>query len=449
MNRKKQIQKQLRALAEEGQTLYKAADAEKRKLGDEEQARIGEIEEEMTSLEAELTAIERRSGFESRIDRLSEPEEPADPGSQPVVEDRTDYSRWPVEEASQFFAAVRDMATTGRLPSGMQPELRDAFSGVLEHRAPTGQGTLIDDQGGFLVPSTISSVILQKVYTDGQLISRTQGVPITVGNTTTFNAVRENSRVAGSRFGGITVARTAEAGAATSSTAKWDRINLTLKKLTALAYLTEEQLEDGPQALTVINDLVPRAITFAIEDELLNGGGGDAMEGVLNANCLVTVAKESGQAAATIVFENIVNMYSRMAASSRSNAVWFINQDIEPQLFTMSLAVGTGGIPVYMPAGGASSSPFGTLLGRPVVPIEHAATLGTVGDIVLADMSQYLYASKGGVKTAQSIHVKFAEGETAFRFMLRNDGKSWWSSPVTPAKGSNTQSPFVALATRA
>ena len=200
--------------------------------------------------------------------------------------------------------------------------------------------------------------------------------------------------------------------------------------------------------LTLVNDLVPAAIRFAIEDEMINGAGGPAMEGILNANATVSVAKESGQVAATILYENIVNMYARMFAPSRSNAVWFINQDIEPQLMTMSLAVGTGGVPVYMPANNASGSPFGTLMGRPVVPVEHCATLGTVGDIILADFSQYLYASKGGVRTAQSMHVKFVEGETALRFELRNDGKAWWPAPLTPANGSNTLSPFITLQTR-
>jgi HK97 family phage major capsid protein len=74
-----------------------------------------------------------------------------------------------------------------------------------------------------------------------------------------------------------------------------------------------------------------------------------AQASLLNSGCLVSVGKETGQAAATVVAENVVKMYSRMFAQSRPNAVWLINQNIEPQLFTMSLAVGTGGVPIYMP----------------------------------------------------------------------------------------------------
>jgi HK97 family phage major capsid protein len=127
--------------------------------------------------------------------------------------------------------------------------------------------------------------------------------------------------------------------------------------------------------------------------------------------------------------------------------VWLINQDIEPQLHTMGLAVGSGGIPVYMPANGWNGQLYSTLFNRPVLPIEQCQTLGTAGDIILADLSQYILIDKGNMQAATSIHVKFVEGETAFRFVYRVDGAPWWVSALTPYKGSNTQSPFVCLNT--
>lgn len=443
------IQARLRALVAEGDAIYEAATKEERKLTDEQSKRLDEIKAGIDECEADLADIDKRDGWAKKSADVRRFEKPAvipgnDGGDKPLVEDRSQYNQWPVEEADAFFRCVIAAKQGQGLPGDVHEELRSTFE-----KRVTGQGTLINADGGFLVPSTVSSTILRKMFSDGQIIQRTQAVPITVGKTAEWNAVKEDSRVSGSRFGGITVARFGEGGSPTASTAAIERIKLELKKLGALVYLTSEQIEDGPQMLTLINDLVPAAIRFAVEDELFNGDGASQMEGILNANATVSVAKESGQSAATILYENIVKMYARMVASSRPNAVWFINQDIEPQLFTMSLAVGTGGVPVYMPANNASGSPFGTLMGRPVVPVEHCATLGTVGDIVLADFSQYLYASKGGIRANQSMHVKFVEGETALRFELRNDGKSWWPSALTPANGSNTLSPFITLATRA
>ena len=153
--------------------------------------------------------------------------------------------------------------------------------------------------------------------------------------------------------------------------------------------------------------------------------------------------------AGTVVWENIVKMRARLWARGRENSVWFINQDVEPQLQTMAMPVGVGGVPVYLPATGAAGAPFDTLFGRPVVPIEQCSTVGTVGDIVLADLSQYILAEKGGIEAASSMHVRFLYAEQTFRFMMRTDGQPLWSTALTPANGTNTVSPFITLATRA
>lgn len=445
---RKEIQAKLRALATEGQALYALAEKEQRELSDDEAKRIGAIDVEMAGVETELQRFDQRSNFNERIERLSRfPEITADQST--PTEDRTSYHGWPIEEADQFFRAVSAWQTTRQLPSDIHGELRSTFGAAVEQRAPTGANTYIDSEGGFLIPSTISSTILRKTFPDGSLVSRCQQVPITVGNTASWNVLKENSRASGSRHGGVQAYRTAEAGSITGSKPEFEQLKLELKKIAALAYVTEEQLADGPQLVSFITDLVPAEIRFLVEDEIINGVGGNKMQGILGANALVTVAKETGQAARTVKYENIIKMWSRMTAPSRSSAVWLINQDIEPQLYSMSMAVGTGGVPVYMPAGGVSGAPYGTLMGRPVVPIEHAKTVGTVGDIMLVNLGEYLYASKGGIQSAQSMHLRFIEGETAWRFILRNDGKPWWSAAITPAQGSNTLSPFVALAIRA
>jgi HK97 family phage major capsid protein len=89
-----------------------------------------------------------------------------------------------------------------------------------------------------------------------------------------------------------------------------------------------------------------------------------------------------------------------------------------------------------------------TIFGRPVMVTEFNATLGTVGDIVVADLSEYLFWEKGGVQEAQSIHVAFTTDEMAFRFIYRCTGQPTLAAPLTPYKGSLTTSPFVVLQTR-
>ena len=103
-----------------------------------------------------------------------------------------------------------------------------------------------------------------------------------------------------------------------------------------------------------------------------------------------------------------------------------------------------------MPAGGVSGLPYNTLFGRPVLPIEQCASVGTVGDIILADLNGYILAEKGGIQSDYSIHVQFlTDQENVFRFIMRVDGSPVLTAPLTPYKGTSaTQSFFVALATR-
>ncbi len=187
-----------------------------------------------------------------------------------------------------------------------------------------------------------------------------------------------------------------------------------------------------------------------MDDAIINGTGAGRPLGILAAGCLVGQTAETGQAAATVVYENIAKMWSRLFARSQQNAVWLINQNVWPELFGLNLAVGTGGSAVFLPPGGLSGSPYSTLMGRPVIPIEQCQTLGTVGDIILADFSGYILATKGGMQTDMSIHVRFIYDEEVFRFVYRADGQPVLASALTPYKGgaTATQSHFVGLATR-
>ena len=283
----------------------------------------------------------------------------------------------------------------------------------------------------------------------GQVSQRCRTMAIS-GNSLTVPCVDETSRTTGSRFGGVRGHWVGEATTATASKPAFRQVTLTLKKLMAIGYLTSELLEDSPAAGQIIASSFIDELAFLLDDAIINGDGAGKPLGILQSPCLVTVPKENGQAASSIVYENILKIWQRMPASNRANCVWFINQDVESSLYSMSLSVGTGGVPVWLPASGLAGSGNSSLFGRPVIPIEMAATLGTVGDIVLADMSQYLLATKSsGTKLDVSMHVRFLYDEHCYKCTLRIDGQPLWSSALTPFKGSNPVSPFITLATRA
>lgn len=320
---------------------------------------------------------------------------------------------------------------------------------LLTVRAASGLNETIPSDGGWLVQQDFSSEILKQVFETGLLASRCRRMTISGNsNSLKINGIDETSRAAGSRWGGVRGYWTEEAGEKTKSKPKFRKIELNLNKLVGLCYATDELLDDASALEGVIRQAFVSEFGFLIDDAIINGLGAGQPLGVMNAGCLITESKETGQLAATIVYENIVKMWSRLFASSRANSVWLISQDTEPQLFTMSLAVGTGGAPVYLPPGGASVSPYSTLFGRPVIPIEQCATLGTTGDIMLADLGGYILADKGNIKSDVSIHVRFIYDESVFRFVMRLDGQPILASTVTPANAGSTQSHFIVLETR-
>lgn len=334
--------------------------------------------------------------------------------------------------------------------ASMYPERHDNRL-TWEQLAPATGGAVssVPSDGGYLVQKDFTADLMNKVTVESAILSRCRRVPIS-SNSDGLKVVTvdETSRATGSRFGGVQVYWGAEADAATAKKPKFRQMELELKDLIGLAYATDRLLQDASAVGAVFSQAFSEEMRFMLEDSAINGTGAGQPLGIINSPCIVSVAKETGQAATTLVYENVLKMWSRMWARSRSNAIWLINQDVEPQLHSMSIPVGTGGLPVYLPPGGLSQSPYASLFGRPVVPVEYCATLGTTGDILLCDFSQYLVIEKGGMSADSSIHVRFTTNERTFRFIVRHDGQPIWNSALTPYKGSATQSPFIKLDTR-
>lgn len=339
------------------------------------------------------------------------------------------------------------------LGSVLNAVAKSKITGNMDKRfanAATGGNDVVPVDGGFLVGETMTEEILKRVYDNAVIAGRCRRRPVSVGNRYVQNYIDETSRTTGNRMGGIQGYWVDEAGSITPSKPKLGQIDLKLSKLAGMYYATDELISDAPGLESEVQGWFGDEFAFLLDEAILNGTGAGQPQGITNSNAVVTVAKEAGQGANTIVYENIIKMWSRMWARGRSNSVWLINQNIEPELFTMAQSIGTGGVPVYLPANGIADAPYATLMGRPVLPVEQASTLGTKGDIMLVDLDSYLLIEKAneGIKAAQSIHVEFLTDQRAFRFTYRVNGQPIWQAPLTPAKGSTTLSAYVNLATR-
>jgi HK97 family phage major capsid protein len=327
-------------------------------------------------------------------------------------------------------------------PRATDPRLLAVASGLNES-APS--------DGGFLVQKDFSETLFQRTYEAGQIASRVFRIPISANaNGVKINAIDEDSRVDGSRWGGVLAYWINEADTKIASRPKFRQIQLNLQKLAGICYSTDELLQDAAALEAVIMQTFPMEFTYQVEEAIVNGTGAGQPLGFMNSGAVVTVAKDAGDTTATVSTNDVLAMWSRCWGRSRLNAVWLINQDVEPKLYPLTIGSGTAVQLLYTPPGarGNEGGQYGLLLGRPVIPTEHNATCGTPGDITLVDLSQYIIADKGSVASASSIHVRFLNDETTFRFVMRLDGQPAWKKPLTPSKGTNTYSPFVALAVR-
>lgn len=298
------------------------------------------------------------------------------------------------------------------------------------------------DSLGILIPPEFSQAIFSASESElDNLLPLTDNIPVD-GNSMTF-PVDESTPWGQS---GIKAYWQNEAGKDKDSKPTLDPATLRLNKLTALVPVTEELLEDSAAVGAYLNSKTPEAITWKTNEALWGGDGVGKPKGFSVSGVVIEVAKETGQAAATVVRANISKMRARMTPAQYRRAVWMVNADTLPQLDELAYGQQSTNAAIYNPEGGFG---FGVLLGRPVMVSPHSATLGQKFDISLVDWKSYRTITKArGIETATSMHLWFDLGLTAFRAQFRVAGQSALTKPITPNNGSNTQSPFVTLAAR-
>lgn len=435
-------QEELISLCED---IQNSADAEKRDLTKEEDDDIKAHMREYDKLERDT---DRRLALADRTSNLIEPNgrktTPSggedDPDFKPNGSGGRDLGSlaersktFGFKSQGDFYQAVR-IAAASRGAS-MDERLKAASAGTI---STEGVGA----DGGFAVPPEYRTAILERVFSEASLLGRTNPIPLS-GNQI---SIPTDMTTPWDSSGGIQAYWEGEGNPYTQSKLKLESVTTKLNKLTALVPVSDELLEDNAALGGYIERKAPEKIDFKVSYALVWGNGVGMPLGFMNSPALVTQAIESGpQTTDTIVAANIAKMFSRMPANLLPNAVWLIHPDAQPQLMTMTI----GNQPVYIPPGGLNGSPYGILLGRPVIPHEVCETVGDLGDIMFVDLSSYLAVRKSaGIKAQTSIHLWFDQDLTAFKFTLRIGGQPWWSAPISPRDGSSTRSPFVTLASR-
>lgn len=432
------LQKQLGAIKtfEDG---IKGTDGAERPMTKDELKKYKELLEEVDNLNGQIEVKELADRAAANGAKTS-----TEPGTRTVPAAAKSEEK-PFKNFGSFLVATAEAAKRGDLTG--QTDKRLAYGKA------AGANETIPSEGGFLVQEDFSYALLKLAHETGAIMSRVTEIPISSNsNALKLPIIDETSRARGSRWGGVRAYWLDEGEQKVDSKPKFGAISLALNKLAALGYATDELLQDSSAIERIMLQAFAEEIRFEVEDSIINGNGAGKPLGILNSGAVITVAKETSQAGGTITFTNLVSMLDRLPVRSRRNAVWLVaDSQVETSLYSLTLP-GSAGYPIYLPPGQAGTpgnATFGTLLGRPVIPVEYLPALGTVGDIMLVDLSEYITITKGGIQSAESMHVRFIYDEMTFRLVYRIDGQPAWRQPVTTANGATTKSPFVALATRA
>lgn len=320
--------------------------------------------------------------------------------------------------------------------------------GIVDQRlyaAASGASTQVGSEAGFAIQKDFIADLTKDAFESGALSSRCASHEVTESaDGLEVVYVEETSRATGSRWGGVQIYRRAEADTVTAKKPKLGKWEVRLEDLMGLAYLTGRVQQDAGQMLAVFNQAFSEEFPFTLDDEILRGTGVGQCQGILNAAATVSVTRNTSN---RIMFEDVVAMWKRVPPRSKARGAWFVNSETISDMIQLQVATGTSGQLVYLPPTGITGNVYGSLFGRPVIEIEHASALGTVGDIAFLDLTQYQLVRKGGVQADSSMHVRFLYDEMALRWIVRVNGAPKIKSALTPYKGSSTYSPFVTLAT--
>ena len=236
---------------------------------------------------------------------------------------------------------------------------------------------------------------------------------------------------------GLAASQVAEGAALTPVKPVLKQLSIPLLKYGDLCFVTEEMLADG----TLIGPYVQAKAADKIGWKINNA----SYQAMLTSTGRKTTGKGSTGVGAPATLLNLQAMLvDNWVGGFNSKSMWIAN----PAYITTLQGYTIGNWPVYLPPGGISASPLGTLFGRPIIFSELCAAVGTEGDIMCFTPDQvYAVTKSDGLRADQSVQFAFDQDLTAFRFFIRAAIKHKWSAPIT-RPDTTTASSVVTLQTR-
>ena len=415
---------------------------ESRDLTPEELNEVKRLSRECDDVKSKLTMMSRKTSPHSR----SRPDDDDDErqsthGSSRGRKDGARFSALfgPISAIEAVESPGDGTATFRNAGDFIQAVHRGIVSEGLRVYAAAGES--LGSSGGFSVPVQYAAQWLDASLEDEIVRPRADvfGMESDTRKAPGFDASDNSATL----FGGFNGQWLAEGQSASKTTPKLRLIELVAKKLALYSNCSNELLQDGLGYEEQLSAAIVAAISWYMDYAFLRGTGTGQPLGVLNDPALITIAKESLQATATLNATNLIKMYARMHPRLITGSVWVCNPSCIPELFQLNQGIESA--PLF--AQSLNDDVNDRLFGRPILYTEKLPVLGTKGDIILVNFTQYAIGMRREMTLDRSQAPGWTEDVTDFRSIVRVAGMGKWNKPMTPKNG-NAMSWCVALETR-
>ena len=310
----------------------------------------------------------------------------------------------------------------------------------------SNEGTGAD--GGFALQTDFAVQILESAVEQSPLLNRLDRYTCS----SAANAMRwlsaDETDVSKSVFGGVQMYWASEGTTVAASKPQFRELKMDLEKMMGFAYCTDEMLTDAAFMTGFFGTAFTLAADRLLTENVISGDGVGKPLGILNSKAIITVDKESTQAAGTFLGANAIKMQARALPRNRDRLVWLMHPDAEELLPYLSIQSGEAAKFLWNPEGGLGNFDTQRVLNKPVLFEDSCSALGSKGDINLVDPMYYILLTKGTAKQDWSVHVEFLTDQNCFRMVYRCNGAPKIEKPLTIKNSAKTRSPFVTLAAR-
>jgi HK97 family phage major capsid protein len=431
----------LASVTTRAQALLALADEESRDLSDAEQTDFEKLTRDAAKLKARIESVEVLNLSEEFLNagqgRKTQPE-----GVQNShAAQELDLKRKPPTYQNLFGkpAAKHEFKDLGDFAKAAihGNDLRLMNANMSEDQGPAG---------GFLVPSQYSQALLDQALENEVIRPNANVIPM-AGSVLDLPLFNYTDRT-GAKRAGLQMVMVGEGQPHSAQSASTAKLAMVAKKGAVFVDVTSELESDTPNFSNALGVAMSSAIGGGFDFMFVQGTGAGQPMGIVNWSGTAVVSKEGSQAAATLLAANITKMAARLHPASWARATWLVSPSVLAMLLSLSQDVGPSSgvraIALTQDAGGLLR-----IMGRPVTISDSCSALGVKGDVILADLSQYVVGLRKDISIERDISSGWKSDLIGFRTIVRFDGMPAWPSAVTPRAGVDTLSPFVVIETRA